>query len=195
MLAGDQNSTEPPEKTCPSCEAKVPRDSRECPLCGYVWQQGDAPDDDRTALADFSMAEIDLLQHSAFPWCDLFDDDRALVATGFDAWSGIFYLNDRWYGLGGTKHHGAQLLAKGERTVCLAAADDWLNTHESDQSAHKSHKWFNQSATLQQLRYLPNHYRRNFGLTRYRASCLLAFQFNAQAIKSRIFRAAGKMAA
>jgi hypothetical protein len=58
-------------------------------------------------------------------------------------------------------------LAKGDRTVCLAAADDWLNEHETEDAANKSRKWLNQSATSQQLRYLPPAYRRDFGLTRF----------------------------
>jgi hypothetical protein len=43
-------------------------------------------------LADFVMSEIDLLKRSSFRWCDLFGDDAALMATGFEAWAGVFFL-------------------------------------------------------------------------------------------------------
>jgi len=70
----------------------------------------------------------------------------------------------------------------GERTVCLAAADDWLNENETDESAHKTKRWLNQAATDKQLQYLPAEYRQDFGLTRYQASALLTFTFNKGAI-------------
>ena len=83
-----------------------------------------------------------------------------------------------------------RVLAMGERTVCLAAADDWLNEHESDESAHKTRRWLNQPPTDRQLAFLPPEYRQDFGLTRYQASALLAFRFNRDAIRSLVFSAA-----
>ena len=67
--------------------------------------------------------------------------------------------------------------------MCLAAADDWLNENETDESAHKTRSWLNQPATEKQLRYLPAGYRQDFGLTRYQASALLTFIFNKRAIQ------------
>ncbi len=177
-----------PQKECPECGAQVPAASLECPLCGHRWERADS--DEKVELTDFVMSELDLLKRSSFRWCDLFGDDGALMATGFDAWAGVFFLNGRWYGVGGGKNLGTNLLAFGERTVCLAAADDWLNEHESEDTALKSRRWLNQAATQQQLRYLPPAYRQDFGLTRYQASCLLAFQFNKRDIQSRVFGAA-----
>ncbi len=77
----------------------------------------------------------------------------------------------------------------GERTVCLAAADDWLNENETDESAHKSRSWLNQSATDKQLQYLPPEYHQDFGLTRYQASALLTFKFNKGAITKLVMSA------
>ena len=89
-------------------------------------------------LSDFIMSEIDLLKRSSFEWCDIFGDGAALVANGFNAWAGIFFLNGRWYGVAGRQKQASHLIAAGERIVCLAAADDWLNANETDESAHKS---------------------------------------------------------
>ena len=77
----------------------------------------------------------------------------------------------------------------GERTVCLAAADDWLNEHETDESAHKTRRWLNQPATDRQLHYLPPEYRQDFSLTRYQASALLTFRFNKGAIRQLVLAA------
>ncbi len=175
-----------PIKDCPECGAVLPLAVMECPLCGHAWerrQQGAG------VLGDFVMSEIDLLERSHFRWCDLFGCDDALMATGFDAWGGVFFLSGRWHAVGGSKRHQPHLLAIGERTVCMARADDWLNEHESLDSAHKTRRWLNEPPTEKQLRYLPPALRADFGLTRYQASALLAFQFNKAAIQRLVLTA------
>lgn len=179
-LDGHDNLGDAPTKECPECGATVPMAVMECPLCGHVWEKQDNPP--RGVLDHFVMSEIDLLSRSNFRWCDLFGSDDALMATGFNAWGGIFFLNGRWHAVGGAKGHTTQLLAVGERTVCMAKADDWLNEHESEDSAHKTRRWLNESPTPKQLQYLPPELRADFGLTRYQASALLSFRFNRNAI-------------
>jgi len=188
-LAGHEASGEAPTKCCPQCEADIPLGCQECPLCGFVFDSiGD--DGGNVPLGDFVMSEIDLLKRSSFQWCDLFGDDAALMANGFSAWAGAFFLNGRWHAVGAAKGVEPRLLSIGERMVCLAAADDWLNEHESDESAHKTRRWLSQPPTDRQLAYLPSDYRHDFGLTRYQASALLSFQFNRAAIRSLVFGAA-----
>ena len=179
-LDGHDNLGDAPTKECPECGATVPMAVMECPLCGHVWEKQDNPS--CGVLDHFVMSEIDLLSRSNFRWCDLFGSDDALMATGFNAWGGIFFLNGRWHAVGGAKGHTTQLLAVGERTVCMAKADDWLNEHESEDSAHKTRRWLNESPTPKQLQYLPPELRADFGLTRYQASALLSFRFNRNAI-------------
>lgn len=186
-LDGREGGGPVPTKDCPECKATVPLAVTECPFCGHVWER--PPPEPAEPLADFVMSEIDLLKRSSFRWCDVFGDDAALIANGFHAWGGIFFLNGRWYGVGGAKGEGARLLSVGERTVCLAAADDWLNDRETDESAHKSRAWMRQPATAKQLAYLPPEWRHDLGLTRYRASTLLTFRFNRSAIRRLVFEA------
>ncbi|KQY13200.1 DEAD/DEAH box helicase [Rhizobium sp. Root482] len=187
-LNGHEPSGEAPTKDCPECGAVVPLATTECPLCGHLWERPEGGE--AAPLGDFVMSEIDLLKRSSFRWCDLFGDDAALVANGFNAWGGVFFLGSRWYGVGGLQKQRPHLLALGERTVCLAAADDWLNEHESDESAHKTRRWLNEPPTSRQLAFLPAEYRQDFGLTRYQASALLSFRFNRDAIRSLVFGAA-----
>ena len=73
--------------------------------------------------------------------------------------------------------------------MCLAAADDWLNEHESAESAHKSRRWLNEPPTEKQLSLLPPDCAHDFGLTRYQASALISFRFNKAAIRSLVFGA------
>ena len=186
-LDGHTANGEVPTKSCPECEAEVPLGCTECPLCGHVWERSDAGE--AAPLGEFVMSEIDLLKRSSFRWCDLFGDDGALVANGFNAWGGVFFLNGRWYGVGGLQRQRPRLLAIGERTVCLAAADDWLNEHETDESAHRSRSWLKAPPTEKQLALLPPAYRQDYGLTRYQASALITFSFNRAAIRSLVFGA------
>jgi len=186
-LDGKTGDGEAPTKTCPGCGAEIPLAVIECPLCGEMFAGEDddagSPEQGAGDLSGFLMTEIDLLKRSSFAWVDLFDDDAALMANGFNAWGGIFYLEGRWHAVGGAKGQRAHLLGVGERAVCLAQADDWLNEHESDESAFKTKGWLNQAATPKQLQYLPPIYAQDYGLTRYRASALMTFRFNKRAIQ------------
>ena len=180
-LDGFAGDGEAPTKRCPQCDAEVPMASRECPLCGHSFAK--AIEEARHQISDFVMTEIDLLKRSNFAWCDLFGDDCALLATGFKAWAGVFFLGGRWYAVGGAEKLSPRLLGAGERTVCLAQANDWLNDQEVDDAAHKTRRWLQESPTPGQLRYLPAPLRADFSLTRYQVSALLTFQFNKAAIQ------------
>jgi superfamily II DNA or RNA helicase len=186
-LDGHEANGIAPTKTCPECEAEVPIATTECPLCGHVWER--TTGEGTPPLGDFIMSEIDLLKRSSFRWCDLFGDDAALVANGFNAWGGVFFLNGRWYGVGGLQRQKPRLLGVGERAVCLAAADDWLNENETDETAHKSRSWLKLPPTEKQLALLPSVYRQDYGLTRYQASALITFSFNRAAIRALVFGA------
>ncbi|MBU9366223.1 DEAD/DEAH box helicase [Burkholderia multivorans] len=186
-LDGHQHQGEAPTKDCPSCEALVPLGCRECPLCGFEWTCEET--EQAEALDDFVMTEIDLLKRSNFRWCDLFGCDDALMATGLQAWGGIFFLNGRWHAVGGGKDLQPRLLAVGDRTVCMAKADDWLNDNESLDTAHKTRRWLNEPPTEKQLRYLPPALRADFALSRYQVSALLAFQFNKSSIQRLVLAA------
>lgn len=192
-LDGKTETGEAPTKTCPACEAEIPLAATECPLCGEAFPREDEEAGEGGAaepISGFMMTEIDLLKRSSFAWVDLYGTDDALMATGFAAWGGIFWLDGIWYAVGGAKGERPHLLGVGERTVCLAHADDWLNTHETDESAFKTRYWLHQPPTEKQLQYLPPECHNDFGLTRYRASALMTFGFNKRAIRQLIYSAA-----
>ena len=192
-LDGKTGTGDAPTKVCPACGADIPLACFECPLCGEVLgaeEDGEAEAAERAALSGFIMTEIDLLKRSSFAWIDLFGADDALMANGFNAWGGIFFLEGRWHAVGGAKGQSPRLLGIGERTVCLAQADDRLNEVETDESAFKTRGWLNQAATEKQLQYLPPAYRQDYGLTRYHASALMTFTFNKRAIRQLVMAAA-----
>lgn len=183
-------------KVCPECEGFVPEAANECMLCGYSFaveeEEAEAIEDaaQNEALEGFVMTEIDLFAQSSFLWVDPLDDHSALIATGFKAWAGVFFLDDNWYAVGASQSDRPHLLSIGERLVCLASANDWLNNNESDASAHKSKRWLEQPPTDKQLDILPDKYRMDYSLTRYKASVLITFQFNRRKIRDLVFDAA-----
>ena len=193
-LDGSTGTGEAPTKICPECQAEIPLACRECPICGALLVEEDQLETREGELggvfSGFVMTEIDLLKRSSFSWVDLFGSEDALMATGFTAWGGIFWMEGLWYAVGGGKGETPQLLGVGERAICLAQADDWLNDHETDESAFKTRGWLNQPATEKQLQYLTPAARSDFGLTRYKASALMTFGFNKRAIRSLIMAAA-----
>ena len=189
-LDGKTETGEAPTKTCPACEAQVPAAVMECPLCGHVWESGLGAGGPQP-LDQFVMTEIDLLARSSFQWVDVNGDGAVMMAAGFTAWAGVFNEDGRFYAVGGAKGRPAVLLGVGENLVCLAAADDWLNTNESDESAHKTKAWLRQPPTERQFAYLPPACRMDYSLTRYQASAMLSLKFNLHAIRSRIAEAKG----
>jgi superfamily II DNA or RNA helicase len=192
-LDGKTEAGDAPTKACPACGADIPLACFECPLCGEILgadEDGEADATGRAELTGFIMTEIDLLKRSSFAWIDLFGADDALMANGFNAWGGIFFLEGRWHAVGGAKGQSPRLLGIGERTVCLAQADDWLNEVETDESAFKTRGWLKQAATDKQLQYLPPAYRQDYGLTRYHASALMTFTFNKRVIRHLVMAAA-----
>lgn len=180
-------------KTCPECEAQVPLAAHACALCGYEWPRDEPEEREgkaRDPLDTFVMSEIDLLSRSNFLWCDLFGQDDTLMATGFNAWGGVFFLAGHWYAVGGGKGLQTRLLNMGDRTLCLARADDWLNEHENEDAAHKTRRWVNQPATDKQMQYLPPELRMDFDLSRYQASVHMSFVFNKKRIQTLVMQAA-----
>lgn len=87
-----------------------------------------------------------------------------------------------------TLAHAAHVaaLASGDKSVCLSAANDWLNLHETEDSAHKTRRWLYEQATPKQLQYLPPQYQHDYSLTRYEASALMTLKFNQRAIKQAV---------
>ena len=181
------------QKECPSCSILVPSASNSCPLCDYEFASGGEADSPGE-LSGFIMSEIDLLtQRSNFEWCDIFGDGATLMASGFNAFAGIFFLNDHWYCLGGTDL-GIKILSFGSQEICLAQADDFLNENETADNAHKSKSWLKQTASTRQLQCLPLAYRNDYSITKYKAANLLKFYFNKSSIQKLLFEADAKRA-
>ena len=98
----------------------------------------------------------------------------------------MFYFNRNWHSVGGRQKSTGSLLASGSRIVCFAAADDWLNEHETEETAHKTREWLREPPTSKQISTLPTESRLDFNLTRYRASARITFEMNKNKIRELI---------
>ncbi len=194
-----QTENQPDQKPCPGCEMLIPTEANPCPNCDYKFAEDVKEERNereiRTELSDFMMSEIDLLTaRSNFQWCDIFSDGGAFMACGFNAFSGVFLLHDHWYAIGGSDGY-LKLLSCGTKEVCLAQADDFLNDNETADNAHKSKRWLNETASSRQLQCLPQEYRNDYSITKYKAANLLKFYFNKTSIQKLLFEADAKRTA
>jgi superfamily II DNA or RNA helicase len=170
------------------CGATVPVGVKTCPLCGFTFARIDERDDE--TLQEVVLTEIDLLNSSPFRWVDLFGSGKVMLASGFEAWSGVFSPDgENWYALGKAK--ASKLLHKlmiGDRTQALAAADDFLRTNETTNSAQKSKRWLKDVASdkqkelLRKLGYEVGDY--DYSFTKYSAANHLNFQWNRRQIEA-----------
>ena len=114
------------------------------------------------------------------------------MASGFDAWAGVFFDGQHWKAVGRPRHKLLRRLAIGTKTQALAAADDFLREIETGSAAAKSRRWLHDPATQKQ-RDLLQHAGfatapLDFGLSKYAANCHLNFLWNWGAIKAAILR-------
>ena len=150
----DDEDAEPgavPYKICPECRAELPLGTSPCPFCGHVWQREIG---EKGLLEEFDLTEIDLLNRSPFRWCDLFGDDQSLIASGFDAWGGIFFDGEHRHAVGKPRQGRLCHLAIGTRPQVLSAADDFLRGIESTDAANKSRRWLKLSDLSDKQRQL-----------------------------------------
>jgi superfamily II DNA or RNA helicase len=174
---------EAPYKNCPSCDAEIPLGTSACPFCGYTFARGPR---EKTLLERFELTEIDLLERSPFAWHDISGDGTGLMASGFNAWAGVFCDGNLWHGVGRPKHRALKRLAIGTKPQALAAADDFLREVETNMAATKSRRWLNDAATFKQRELLQkaglSMAPLDFGISKYAANCKLNFLWNRAAI-------------
>lgn len=192
----DPHKGEAPKKTCPDCDSTIPNVAKECPICGHVFLEedeeiggsGGGTASDGEGIENFILTEIDLFNQSPYRWVDLWNDESALIATAFEAWAVAMFFGNEWHAIGGSKIHGVSHLARGDKMLSLAAADDYLRTHGDTKGAAKTKTWLHLPATPAQLKYLPHFAalpaeRRP---TRYEAGCHLTWKFSEHSIQKKL---------
>ena len=106
------------------------------------------------------MAEINLLEKSHFIWTDLRLPNKAKMAAGFEVWCCVLEYDGKWIAIGGSKSKtepvlDTTILHKGDKLQTLAAGNDFMNQHETNDSASKFADWRCAKPTEKQRKWLP----------------------------------------
>lgn len=186
LIGREPNPGDAPTKSCPECGGEVPLAVHECPLCAYDFTSVKKEEQDSgkpLTREEFVMQEIELIKkRSPFMWIHPSSKDhKVLLANGFNVWSGAFHYNGQWVALGAFKKQPARVLAVGEQNVCLSAANDFMNLHESENTAHKSKDWLHLPPSDAQLQWIPEY--RDRKINRYEAGGLMTLKFNKKYIQ------------
>lgn len=202
-------------KQCNSCDATVPQQCQECPICGAEFPKEVTAQETKTckscgtensmfartciscgepfreeaekdALKDFKLSEIDLIQMSPYRWETMFDG-RCWAASAMEAWAFVVLYAGRWIALGGKKGEPLRVLSdNADQVLSMVSADDYLRESGDMEVASKTNRWLNMAPTEAQLKYLGLTPMTAMGMSRYRATCSLNWVFNERAIKRRI---------
>lgn len=183
-------------KDCPECASSLPAQCRECAICGHVFPReeteasepsllaADSEDVGRSAIGDFILTEVDLLEDSPYRYENLWDG-LVCMAAAMDAWACVLPFHGRWHGIGGTKMGGLKHLAdSGDRLTAMAAADDFLRLHGDSTAAKKTKRWLSEPCTDKQREILRLDPMQAIGVTKYRAACLIQWKWSEKAIQS-----------
>jgi RNA polymerase subunit RPABC4/transcription elongation factor Spt4 len=202
-------------KECNACQAIVPTQCQECPICGAEFPKEVVEVDTKTCkacgaennvfartcvacgerfgeegekaeLSEFRLSEIDLLQMSPYRWESMFEG-LAWVACALDAWAVVVRYEGRWIALGGKKGKPMRLMAdNADQALSLVSADDYLREAGDLEMASKTKRWLSMPPTDRQLEILGLTPATAFGMNRYRATCSLTWKFNERAIERRL---------
>jgi len=177
--AKDAEPGEAPEKTCKGCGMKLPISVMVCPICGYEDKIS------RGILEEFRMTEVELLDASPFMWESLFDG-LVLVANGMQAWAAVISFGGNFWAVGAVEGQRVQKVdVSDDKIMAISSADDFLRTNGDTSLCRKTRSWLNLPPTAKQLQLLGSS-ASMFNMNRYRASCLLTWNFNQNKIRTRI---------
>jgi hypothetical protein len=177
--AKDAEPGEAPQKTCKGCGIKLPISVMICPICGYEDKIS------RGILEEFRMTEVELLDASPFMWESLFDG-LVLVANGMQAWAAVISFGGNFWAVGAVEGQRVQKIdVSDDKILAISSADDFLRTNGDTSLCRKTRSWLNLPPTQKQLQLLGGS-ASMFNMNRYRASCLLTWNFNENKIRTRI---------
>jgi hypothetical protein len=203
-------------KICNNCQATIPKQCPECPICGFefpvlvsaeewkncracgvenpvgarICQSCGEPfgeAQEKAQLDNFRMTEVDLLQLSPYRWETMFEG-LCWVACALDAWAVVIKYLGRWIALGARKGEPMRVLGNAEdAALALVSADDFLREQGDAQKAGKMNHWLSQPPSEKQLAFLGLTHMTAMGMSRYRAACCITWMMNERGIKQRLF--------
>jgi hypothetical protein len=177
--AKDSEPGEAPSKKCKGCGISLPISTMICPVCGYEDKIS------KGVLEEFRMTEVELIDASPFQWESLFDG-LVLVANGMQAWAAVISFGGCFWAVGAVEGQRVQKLdVSDDKILVISSADDFLRANGDTSLCRKTRSWLNLPPTAKQIQTLGNG-ANMFNMSRYRASCLLTWNFNENKIRTKI---------
>ena len=177
-------------KPCPSCGMQVPLGVAICPACDHIFdgvarRQKEA--EERGALENFQLTEVEILDMSPFKW-ENFWDGAITIASAMTAWACVVQHNGKQYAVGGDERYtSATLLAvTDDRLQAIATADDYLREHGDKDASRKSKRWLTEPPSDMQLVRLGLDPTSAMGMTKYRATCALTWKWHEKHVKAKV---------
>jgi superfamily II DNA or RNA helicase len=177
-------------KPCPSCDMQVPLGVAVCPACDHIFdgvarRQKEA--EERGALENFQLTEVEILEMSPFKW-ESFWDGMVTIASAMTAWACVVQHAGKQYAVGGGEGYGTATLitVTDDRLQAIASADDYLREHGDKDAARKSKRWITEPPTDKQLEHLSVQRIAAFGMTKYRAACALTWKWHENHVKAKV---------
>tara|TARA_E500000081_G_scaffold147265_1_gene171313 strand:- start:1460 stop:3142 length:1683 start_codon:yes stop_codon:yes gene_type:complete len=179
-LDGSQNDDaqgDAPVKICSNCDAEIPLNVRECPICGHEIERPEPE-----ILEDFVLTEVDLMERSPFRWIDLFGNGACMAASGFNGFALIADVDGLCIAIVKKKDGKTRVISIGTKRHVMASADDFMRQNETGDSAKKTKRWLNDAVSIKQRELLAkngvNVSPIDFSWTKYRAACMLNYIWN-----------------
>jgi superfamily II DNA or RNA helicase len=177
-------------KVCPSCKMEVPLGVATCPACEHVFdgvERRKKEAEERGALENFTLTEVEILEMSPFRW-ESFWDGIVTIASAMTAWACVVQHDGKQYAIGGRDGQtGATLISvTDDRLQAVASADDYLREHGDKDAARKSKRWLTEPPSDKQLVQLGLDVFSSVGMTKYRATCALTWKWRERFIKAKI---------
>ena len=168
---------EAPVKICSNCDAEIPLNVRECPICGHEIERPEPE-----ILEDFVLTEVDLMERSPFRWMDLFGNGVCMSASGFNGFAMIADVDGLCIAVVKKKEGKTRVISIGTKRQVMAAADDFMRQNETGDSAKKTKRWLNDAVSPKQRELLAKNGVHvspiDFSWTKYRAACMLNYVWN-----------------
>jgi DNA repair protein RadD len=172
---------EAPMKKCPECGIQVPAAVSSCPVCGYVFP---VRVNGIETIESFEMSEMQIIEMSPFRWESMYGD-AVRMANALTAWGAVIRLGEVYNAIGGVTGGAVTIITRtNSKELALAQADDYLRSNGDRANSRKTKSWIKLPPTDAQLKHMADV--PMFGMSRYRASCLLTWRFNESRIKKAI---------
>lgn len=177
-------------KPCPGCNMEVPLGVTTCPTCDYIFDNVDrrrAEAEERGALEDFQLTEVEIFELSPFRW-ESFWGGAVTIANAMSAWACVVQHDGRQYAVGGKdgEMKATLISVTDDRLQAIAAADDYLREHGDKDASRKSKRWLHEAPSERQLELLGLDMLSSIGMTKYRATCALTWKWREKLIRSRV---------